>query len=158
MSLEEKTITYHGSENLGIAVASEKGLMVPVIKEAGDLNVGGLAKAIADVAKRVRSNSIKPDELSGSTFTITNYGGNGSLFDTPIINQPNSAIMGTGALVKRPVVVTDEFGNDTIAVRQMMYISLTYDHRLIDGALAGDFLSAIKARLESGDFGAEFGA
>ncbi len=157
MNLEEKKIVYHGSENLGIAVSTDRGLMVPVIKDANDLNVGGLAKAIADVAARTRDNKISPDELSGSTFTITNYGGNGTLFDTPIINQPNSAIMGTGALVKRPVVVTDQFGNDTIAIRQMMYISLTYDHRLIDGATAGDFLSAVKARLEAGDFGAEFG-
>lgn len=154
---EKKEITYADSVGLGIAVDTPKGLMVPVIKNASDLNVGGLAKAIADLAARSRDNKVTPDELGGGTFTITNYGSTGTLFDTPIINQPQVAILGTGALVKRPVVVTDEFGEDQIAVRDMMYVSVTYDHRLVDGADAGRFLSAVKHRLEEGDFGAEFG-
>ncbi|WP_259460471.1 2-oxoglutarate dehydrogenase, E2 component, dihydrolipoamide succinyltransferase [Propionibacterium australiense] len=154
---EAGTITYHDSEDIGIAVDTPRGLMVPVIRGAGDLNVGGIAKRIGDLAARARDNKIGPDELSGATFTITNYGSTGTLFDTPIINQPNVAILGTGAMVKRPVVVTDGFGNDTIAIRPMMYLSLTYDHRLVDGADASRFLSAVKARLEAGDFGGEFG-
>ncbi|SPF68682.1 2-oxoacid dehydrogenases acyltransferase (catalytic domain), partial [Propionibacterium ruminifibrarum] len=154
---EAGTITYHESEDIGIAVDTPRGLLVPVIRGAGDLNVGGIAKKIGDVAARARDNKIGPDELSGATFTITNYGSTGTLFDTPIINQPNVAILGTGAMVKRPVVVTDGFGNDTIAIRPMMYLSLTYDHRLVDGADASRFLSAVKARLEAGDFGGEFG-
>ncbi len=156
-SIDDKNIVYHGAEHLGIAVDTERGLIVPVIKNAGDLNVGGLAKQISDLAARGRDNKLGPDELSGATFTITNYGSAGTLFDTPVINQPNSGILGTGAMVKRPVVVTDQFGNDNIAIRDMMYLSLTYDHRLIDGAVAARFLSAIKARLEEGDFGGEFG-
>ena len=115
------------------------------------------AKKIGDVAARSRTNTISPDELSGGTFTITNYGSAGTLFDTPIINQPESAIMGTGALVKRPMVIKDAELGDVIAVRDMMYLSLTYDHRIIDGAVAARFLSFVKARLEEGDFGAEFG-
>ncbi len=157
MNLEEGTVTYADSENIGIAVDTPRGLLVPVIKDAGNLNITGIAKQIGDLGARTREGKVGPDELSGGTFTITNYGSAGTLFDTPIINQPESAILGTGALVKRPVVLTDEYGNDTIAVRDMMYLSLTYDHRLIDGAVAARFLSAIKARLEEGDFGAEFG-
>ena len=156
-SIDEKNIVYHGAEHLGIAVDTERGLLVPVIKNAGDLNVGGIARAIADLAARGRDNKLNPDELAGATFTITNYGSAGTLFDTPIINQPNSAILGTGAMVKRPVVVSDEFGNDVIAIRDIMYISMTYDHRLVDGAVAARFLSAVKARLDAGDFGSEFG-
>ncbi|WIY81695.1 2-oxoglutarate dehydrogenase, E2 component, dihydrolipoamide succinyltransferase [Propionimicrobium sp. PCR01-08-3] len=156
-SIDGKNVVYHDAENLGIAVDTPRGLIVPVIKNAGDLNVGGIAKQIADLASRGRDNQLGPDELSGATFTITNYGSAGTLFDTPVINQPNSGILGTGALVKRPVVVSDQFGNDTIAIRDMMYISLTYDHRLIDGAVAARFLSAVKARLEEGAFGGEFG-
>lgn len=154
---EAGTITYHDSEDIGIAVDTPRGLIVPVIKGAGDLNVGGIAKRIGDLAARARDNKIGPDELSGATFTITNYGSTGTLFDTPIINQPNVAILGTGAMVKRPVVVTDSYGADTIAIRPMMYLSMTYDHRLVDGADASRFLSALKARLEEGDFGGEFG-
>ncbi len=154
---EAGTVTYHDAENLGIAVDTERGLLVPVIKNAGDLNTGGIAKQISDLAARTRDNKLGPEDLTGSTFTITNYGSAGTLFDTPVINQPNVAILGTGALVKRPVVVTDQFGNDTIAIRDMMYLSLTYDHRMVDGALAARFLSAVKARLEEGDFGGEFG-
>ena len=157
VDFEAGTVTYAESENIGIAVDTPRGLLVPVIKEAGDLNVSGLARKIGDLGSRTREGKVGPDELAGGTFTITNYGSAGSLFDTPIINQPEVAILGTGALVKRPVVVTDEFGTDSIAVRDMMYLSLTYDHRIIDGAVAARFLSAIKARLEEGDFGAEFG-
>ncbi|WP_341729020.1 2-oxoglutarate dehydrogenase, E2 component, dihydrolipoamide succinyltransferase [Brooklawnia sp.] len=156
-SIDGKDVIYHGAEHLGIAVDTPRGLIVPVIRDAGDLNVGGIAKQISDLASRGRDNKLGPDELSGGTFTITNYGSAGTLFDTPVINQPNSGILGTGALVKRPVVVSDQFGNDTIAIRDMMFISLTYDHRLVDGAVAARFLSAIKARLEEGAFGGEFG-
>ncbi|MFF2607337.1 2-oxoglutarate dehydrogenase, E2 component, dihydrolipoamide succinyltransferase [Arthrobacter koreensis] len=154
---ESQEITYHDAEHLAIAVDTEKGLLVPVINEAGDLNLAGLAKKIADVGARTRSGKIGPDELSGGTFTITNIGSVGALFDTPIINQPQVGILGTGAIVKRPVVRTDEDGNDTIAIRSMMYLSLTYDHRLVDGADAGRFLQTLKARLEEGSFEADLG-
>jgi pyruvate dehydrogenase E2 component (dihydrolipoamide acetyltransferase) len=154
---EERTIRYPDSEHLGIAVDTEKGLLVPVIKDAGDLSVGGLAKRIADLAGRTRQNKVTPDELAGGTFTITNYGSAGTLLDTPIINQPQVAILGTGALVKRPVVISDRRLGQVIAVRDMMYLSLSYDHRLVDGAEAARFLSTLKGRLEEGDFGAEFG-
>jgi 2-oxoglutarate dehydrogenase E2 component (dihydrolipoamide succinyltransferase) len=151
------TITYPAGEHLGIAVDTPRGLLVPVIPDAGDLSVGGLAKKISDVAARARDNRITPDELSGGTFTVTNYGSAGTLFDTPIVNQPQVAILGTGALVKRPVVVADPNLGDIVVVRDMMYLSLSYDHRLVDGADAARFLSHVKARLEEGDFGAEFG-
>jgi pyruvate dehydrogenase E2 component (dihydrolipoamide acetyltransferase) len=154
---EAQTITYPDSEHVGIAVDTEKGLLVPVIKDAGDLNIAGLAKKIGDLAARTRQNKVSPDELSGGTFTITNYGSAGTLMDTPIINQPQVAILGTGALVKRPVVVADPHLGEVIAVRDMMYLSLSYDHRLVDGAEAARFLSTVKARLEEGDFGSEFG-
>ncbi|HET9127940.1 MAG TPA: 2-oxoglutarate dehydrogenase, E2 component, dihydrolipoamide succinyltransferase, partial [Propionibacteriaceae bacterium] len=155
MDLDAGVITYHDAEHIGIAVDTERGLIVPVIRDAGDLSITGLAKKIADLASRARASKVTPDELTGGTFTITNYGSAGTLFDTPIINQPQVAILGTGALVKRPVVVTDEFGNDSIAVRDMMYLSLSYDHRLVDGADAARFLSAVKQRLEKGDFAGE---
>ena len=155
---EAGTITYSDAEHIGIAVDTERGLLVPVVKDAGDLNVSGLAKKIADIAARTRTNKVTPDELSGGTFTITNYGSAGTLFDTPIVNQPEVAILGTGALVKRPVVVKDESLGEVIAIRDMMYLSVSYDHRLVDGAEAARFLSFVKARLEEGDFGAEFGA
>ena len=135
-----------------IAVDTEKGLIVPVVKNAGDLNIAGLARAIADVAARTRSNKITPDDLAGGTFTITNTGSRGALFDTPIINQPQVAILGTGAIVKRPVVVTDADGGETIAIRSMMYLALSYDHRIVDGADAARFLGTMKARLEEGQF------
>jgi len=151
------TITYPAAEHIGIAVDTEKGLLVPVIKDAGDLNIAGLAKKIADLASRTRASKVTPDDLSGGTFTITNYGSAGTLMDTPIINQPQVAILGTGALVKRPVVLSVPGVGDTIAVRDMMYLSMTYDHRLVDGADAARFLSMVKARLEGGDFGSEFG-
>ena len=154
---ESKEITYHDSEDIAIAVDTERGLLVPVISDAGDLNLAGLAKKIADVGERTKSGKIGPDELSGGTFTITNIGSFGALFDTPIINQPQVAILGTGSIVKRPVVITDAEGNDTIAIRHMCYLSLTYDHRLVDGADAGRFLSSLKKRLEDGAFESEVG-
>ena len=155
--VEGDEIIYHGQENLSIAVDTEKGLIVPVVKNAGDLNIAGLARAIADLADRTRSNKITPDDLAGGTFTITNTGSRGALFDTPIINQPQVAILGTGALVKRPVVVTDADGGETIAVRSMMYLALSYDHRIVDGADAARFLGAMKTRLEEGQFEASLG-
>ena len=154
---EKQEITYHDAEHLAIAVDTDKGLLVPVINDAGDLNIAGLAKRIADVGARTRNNKIGPDELSGGTFTITNIGSVGALFDTPIINQPQVGILGTGAIVKRPVVRTDADGNDTIAIRSMMYLSLTYDHRLVDGADAGRFLQTLRARLEESNFEADLG-
>ena len=156
-SVDGDEITYHAEENLSIAVDTEKGLIVPVVKHAGDLNIAGLARAIADLADRTRNNRIAPDDLAGGTFTITNTGSRGALFDTPIINQPQVAILGTGALVKRPVVVTDVDGGETIAVRSMMYLALSYDHRIVDGAEAARFLGTMKARLEEGRFEASLG-
>ena len=153
----KQEITYHNAEHLAIAVDTDKGLLVPVINDAGDLNLAGLAGKIADVATRTRNNKIGPDELSGGTFSITNIGSVGALFDTPIINQPQVAILGIGAIVKRAVVVADADGDDTIAIRHMMYLSLTYDHRLVDGADAGRFLQTLKARLEEGAFEADLG-
>jgi 2-oxoglutarate dehydrogenase E2 component (dihydrolipoamide succinyltransferase) len=157
IDMTEGTITYPDAEHLGIAVDTDRGLLVPVIRDAGDLSIGGLARKIADVAARTRINKVSPDELSGGTFTLTNTGSRGALFDTPIINQPQVAILGTGAVVKRPVVVTDETGLDSIAVRSMVYLALTYDHRLVDGADAARFLTSIKHRLEDASFDAELG-
>jgi 2-oxoglutarate dehydrogenase E2 component (dihydrolipoamide succinyltransferase) len=154
---EAGTVTYHGSENLGIAVDSDKGLMVPVVKNAGDLNLAGLARSIADLAERTRNNHVSPDELAGGTFTLTNTGSRGALFDTPIINQPQVAILGTGTVVKRPAVVSDPLLGEVIAVRSMVYLALSYDHRLVDGADAARFLGAMKTRLEEGNFEAELG-
>jgi 2-oxoglutarate dehydrogenase E2 component (dihydrolipoamide succinyltransferase) len=145
-------VTYYDRENLAIAVDTERGLLTPVIKEAGDLSIAGLARKIADVAERTRTNKITPDELSGGTFTLTNTGSRGALFDTPIINQPQVAILGTGTVVKRPVVIDDPNLGETIAVRQMVYLALTYDHRLVDGADAARFLTDVRARLEAGQF------
>jgi 2-oxoglutarate dehydrogenase E2 component (dihydrolipoamide succinyltransferase) len=153
----KQEITYHNAEHLAIAVDTDKGLLVPVISDAGNLNLAGLAAKIADVAGRTRDGKIGPDELSGGTFSITNIGSVGALFDTPIINQPQVGILGTGAIVKRAVVVADENGDDSIAIRSMMYLSLTYDHRLVDGADAGRFLQTLKARLEEGAFEADLG-
>jgi 2-oxoglutarate dehydrogenase E2 component (dihydrolipoamide succinyltransferase) len=154
---EAGTVTYHASENLGIAVDSEKGLMVPVVKNAGDLNLAGLARAIADLAERTRTNRVSPDELAGGTFTLTNTGSRGALFDTPIINQPQVGILGTGTVVKRPAVVSDPVLGEVIAVRSVVYLALSYDHRLVDGADAARFLTAMKTRLEEGNFEAELG-
>jgi 2-oxoglutarate dehydrogenase E2 component (dihydrolipoamide succinyltransferase) len=138
-------------------VDTERGLLSVVIHDAGELSLAGIAHRIADLAGRARANQIKPDELSGGTFSITNIGSVGALFDTPIIVQPQSGILGTGAVVKRPIVATDADGNDTIAIRSMAYLPLTYDHRLVDGADAGRFLMTIKQRLEEGNFEDELG-
>jgi pyruvate dehydrogenase E2 component (dihydrolipoamide acetyltransferase) len=154
---ETKEITYYGAEHLGIAVDTEQGLLSPVIHNAGDLSLAGLARAIADIADRARSNNLKPDELSGGTFTITNIGSQGALFDTPILVPPQAAMLGTGAIVKRPRVISDELGNESIGIRSVCYLPLTYDHRLIDGADAGRFLTTIKRRLEEGAFEADLG-
>ena len=154
---EAGTVTYHDTENLGVAVDTERGLLVPVIHDAGDLSLGGIARKIADLAERTRSNKITPDELGGGTFTLTNTGSRGALFDTPIINQPQVAILGVGSVVKRPVVVNDpEFG-EVIAVRSMVYLALTYDHRIVDGADAARFLTTVRERLEAGQFHGELG-
>jgi len=158
LDTEAGTITYPSGEHLSIAVDTERGLLAPTIRDAGDLSIAGLARKIADIADRTRNNKIAPDELSGGTFSITNLGSNGALFDTPIINQPQVAILGVGAVVKRPVVITDPVVGESIAVRSMAYLSLTYDHRLVDGADAGRFLTAVKQRLQSGAFEAELGS
>ena len=149
---EAGEVTFHDHEHVAFAVDTDKGLLTPVVKDAGDLSISGLAKKIADVAERTRTNKIGPDDLSGGTFTITNLGSVGALFDTPIINQPQVAILGPGAVVKRPVVIDDPNLGETIAVRHMVYLALTYDHRLVDGADAGRFLAEVKQRLESGSF------
>ncbi|MEH1057836.1 2-oxoglutarate dehydrogenase, E2 component, dihydrolipoamide succinyltransferase [Micromonospora sp. CPCC 206171] len=157
MDLEAGTITYPDAEHLGIAVDTERGLLVPVIHNAGDLNLGGIAKRVADLAERTRTNKISPDEIAGATFTLTNTGSRGALFDTPIVPSPQSAMLGTGAVVKRPVVVNDPELGEVIAVRSMIYLALSYDHRLIDGADAARFLVAVKERLEAGNFEADLG-
>jgi pyruvate dehydrogenase E2 component (dihydrolipoamide acetyltransferase) len=154
---ESAQVTYHDAEHLGIAVDTDRGLMVPVIRQAGDLNIGGLARKIADLAERTRSGRVSPDDLSGGTFTLTNTGSRGALFDTPIINQPQVAILGTGTVVKRPVVVEDPALGEVITVRSMVYLALTYDHRLVDGADAARFLVTMKSRLEEGAFESELG-
>jgi 2-oxoglutarate dehydrogenase E2 component (dihydrolipoamide succinyltransferase) len=153
---EQGEITYHGAEHLGIAVDTDRGLLVPVIHEAGDLNIAGLARRIADLAERTRANKITPDEMSGGTFTISNTGSRGALFDTPIILQPQVGILGTGSVVKRPVVLSGEDG-DTIAVRSITYLALSYDHRLVDGADAARFLNTVKQRLTDAAFEADLG-
>ena len=154
---DTKEITYYDAEHLGFAVDTEQGLLSPVIHNAGDLSLAGLARAIADIAARTRSGNLKPDELSGGTFTITNIGSQGALFDTPILVPPQAAMLGTGAIVKRPRVVADDSGNESIGVRSICYLPLTYDHRLIDGADAGRFLTTIRHRLEEGAFEADLG-
>jgi len=154
---EAGTVTYHDAEHLGIAVDTERGLLVPVIHNAGDLNLGGIARKIADLADRTRTNKVSPDELGGGTFTLTNTGSRGALFDTPIINQPQVGILGTGSVVKRPVVISDPNLGETIAVRSMVYLALSYDHRIVDGADAARFLTTMKNRLEAGDFERDLG-
>ncbi len=156
-SVEGDQITYHGAEHLGIAVDTERGLLVPVIANAGDLNMGGIARKISDLAARTRDNKVSPDELGGGTFTLTNTGSRGALFDTPIINQPQVAILGLGAVVKRPMVVRGEDGGETIAIRSMVYLGLSYDHRVVDGADAARFLVTLKERLEGGAFESDLG-
>ena len=156
-SVEGDQVTYHGAEHLGVAVDTERGLLVPVIRDAGDLNMGGVARRIVDVAARTRDNKISPDELGGGTFTITNTGSRGALFDTPIINQPQVAILGIGSIVKRPMVMKGTDGGETIAVRSMVYLALSYDHRIVDGADAARFLVTLKERLEEGRFESDLG-
>ena len=157
ISADATQVAYSDAIHLAVAVDTPKGLLVPVIRDAGDLSIAGLARKIQDVANRTRDNKVTPDELSGGTFTLTNTGSRGALFDTPIINQPQVAILGTGAVVKRPVVVKGSDGNDQIAIRQMVYLALTYDHRLVDGADAARFLSSMKVRLEEANFESELG-
>ncbi|MEI6763273.1 MAG: 2-oxoglutarate dehydrogenase, E2 component, dihydrolipoamide succinyltransferase [Actinomycetes bacterium] len=156
-SINGDQITYHGAEHLGIAVDTERGLLVPVVRDAGDLNMGAIARKISDVAARTRDNKISPDELGGGTFTITNTGSRGALFDTPIINQPQVAILGLGSVVKRPVVMKGPDGGETIAIRSMVYLALSYDHRIVDGADAARFLVTLKERLEGGNFESNLG-
>ena len=156
-SIDGDQVTYHGAEHLGIAVDTERGLLVPVIRDAGDLNIAGLSRKISDVASRTRDNKISPDELGGGTFTITNTGSRGALFDTPIINQPQVAILGIGAVVKRPMVMKGTDGGENIAVRSMVYLALSYDHRIVDGADAARFLVTLKERLEEGSFESDLG-
>ncbi|TFH51877.1 2-oxoglutarate dehydrogenase, E2 component, dihydrolipoamide succinyltransferase [Actinomyces viscosus] len=156
-SIEGKNVTYHDVEHVGIAVDTPRGLLVPVVKNAGDLNIPGLAKRINDLAARTRGNKVNPDELSGSTFTITNTGSGGALFDTPIINQPEVAILGLGAIQRQPRVIKDADGGEVIAIRSVCYLALSYDHRLVDGADAARYLMTVKKRLEEGDFGGELG-
>ena len=157
ISADATQVAYSDAIHLAVAVDTPRGLLVPVIRDAGDLSIAGLTRKIQDVANRTRDNKVTPDELSGGTFTLTNTGSRGALFDTPIINQPQVAILGTGAVVKRPVVVTGSDGNDQIAIRQMVYLALTYDHRLVDGADAARFLSSMKVRLEEANFESELG-
>ncbi len=156
-SVEGDEITYHGAEHLAVAVDTERGLLVPVIANAGDLNIGGIARKIADLAARTRDNKVTPNELGGGTFTLTNTGSRGALFDTPIINQPQVAILGLGAVVKRPMVVRGEDGGESIAIRSMVYLGLSYDHRVVDGADAARFLVTLKERLEGGAFESDLG-
>ncbi|MBV9024566.1 MAG: 2-oxo acid dehydrogenase subunit E2, partial [Streptomycetaceae bacterium] len=153
---DDDTITYHDVENIGVAVDTEKGLFVPVIHGAGDLNIAGIAKKTADLAARTREGGLKPDELAGGTFTVTNTGSRGALFDTPILNQPQVGMLGIGATVKRPVVLETDEGT-VIGVRDMVYLALSYDHRIVDGADAARFLATVKARLEAGEFEGDLG-
>ena len=156
-TINDKEVTYFDHENIGIAVDTERGLLVPVIKNAQGMSIADISRSINDLAARTRSATIGADELSGSTFTITNTGSGGALFDTPVLNMPETAIMGVGTIVKRPVVVKDELGNDSIAIRSMVYLSLSYDHRLVDGADASRFLMDVKRRLEEAAFESELG-
>lgn len=155
-TVDGDSIVYPASENMSIAVDTERGLLTPVIRDAGELDIAGLAAQIADLAQRTRNNQLKPDELSGGTFTLTNTGSRGALFDTPVVFLPQSAILGTGIVVKRPVIMSQE-GSDAIAIRSMVYLALSYDHRIIDGADAARFLTAVKERLEEGDFESDLG-
>ena len=156
-SIEGDNIVYHPTENISFAVDTERGLLTPVIRDASSLNIAQIAQQIADLAARTRENKLKPDELGGGTFTLTNTGSRGALFDTPVVFLPQVAILGTGIVTKRPVVVTDAAGNDSIAIRSMVYLALSYDHRLVDGADASRFLVDVKARLEGAAFEANLG-
>lgn len=156
-SAEGDQIVYHDGENISFAVDTERGLLTPVIRNTASLSIAQLAKQIADLADRTRSNQLKPDELSGGTFTVTNTGSRGALFDTPVVFLPQSAILGTGIVTKRPAVVLDASGNEAIAIRSMVYLALSYDHRIIDGADAARYLIDVKQRLEEGRFEANLG-
>lgn len=156
-TIDGDNIVYHGSENISFAVDTEKGLLTPVIRDAASLNVMEIAQQIADKAARTRANQLKPDELGGGTFTLTNTGSRGALFDTPVVFLPQVAILGTGVVTKRPVVVTDANGQDAISIRSMVYLALSYDHRLVDGADASRFLVDVKSRLEDANFDAVLG-
>ncbi len=156
-SIDGENIVYHPTENISFAVDTEKGLLTPVIRDAASLNIAQIAGQIADLAARTRNNQLKPDELGGGTFTLTNTGSRGALFDTPVVFLPQVAILGTGVVTKRPVVVQAADGTDSIAIRSMVYLALSYDHRLVDGADASRFLVDVKARLEEANFTANLG-
>ena len=156
-SIDGDNIVYHPQENISFAVDTERGLLTPVIRDAASLNIAQIAVSIADLAGRTRENKLKPDELGGGTFTLTNTGSRGALFDTPVVFLPQVAILGTGVVTKRPVVVQTADGGDTIAIRSMVYLALSYDHRLVDGADASRYLVDVKARLEAGNFEANLG-
>ena len=156
-TIDGENIVYHGTENISFAVDTEKGLLTPVIRDASTLNIAQVAKQIADLAARTRASQLKPDELGGGTFTLTNTGSRGALFDTPVVFLPQVAILGTGIVTKRPVVVTDSNGQDSISIRSMVYLALSYDHRLVDGADASRFLVDIKSRLEEANFDSVLG-
>ena len=155
-TVDGDSIVYPATENMSIAVDTERGLLTPVIRDSGELDLAGFAAQIADLAERTRNNTLKPDELAGGTFTLTNTGSRGALFDTPVVFLPQSAILGTGIVAKRPVVVKAA-GSEAIAIRSMVYLALSYDHRIIDGADASRFLVAVKNRLEAGNFQADLG-
>jgi 2-oxoglutarate dehydrogenase E2 component (dihydrolipoamide succinyltransferase) len=154
--VEDETIVYPATENISIAVDTERGLLTPVLKSAGTMNLADIAKNISDLAERTRTNQLSPDELAGGTFTVTNTGSRGALFDTPVVFLPQVAILGTGIVQKKPVVVTHQ-GADSIAIRQTIYLALSYDHRIVDGADAARFLTMMKDRLEAGDFDGDLG-
>jgi pyruvate dehydrogenase E2 component (dihydrolipoamide acetyltransferase) len=156
-SIEGENIVFHPTENITFAVDTERGLLTPVIRDVSTLTIAQIAQQIADLAARTRENKLKPDELGGGTFTLTNTGSRGALFDTPVVFLPQVAILGTGIVTKRPVVVTDAAGNDSIAIRSMVYLALSYDHRLVDGADASRFLVDVKSRLEGAAFDANLG-
>jgi 2-oxoglutarate dehydrogenase E2 component (dihydrolipoamide succinyltransferase) len=156
-SIEGEMINYHPTENISFAVDTERGLLTPVIRDAASLNLAQIATQIADLASRTRENKLKPDEMMGGTFTLTNTGSRGALFDTPVVFLPQVAILGTGIVQKRPVAITTADGQESIAIRSMVYLALSYDHRLIDGADASRFLVDVKARLESANFQANLG-
>ena len=156
-SIEGESVVYHGTENISFAVDTERGLLTPVIRDASTLNISEIAKTIADKADRTRNNKLTPDELQGGTFTLTNTGSRGALFDTPVVFLPQVAILGTGVVTKRPAVVTDAEGNESIAIRSLVYLALSYDHRLVDGADASRFLVDVKTRLEQANFDSNLG-
>jgi pyruvate dehydrogenase E2 component (dihydrolipoamide acetyltransferase) len=156
-TVEDTSIVYHGSDNISFAVDTERGLLTPVLKDAAHMSISTMAQAIADMAERTRSNKLTPDELSGGTFTLTNTGSRGALFDTPVVFLPQSAILGTGIVTKRAAVVKDADGNDAIGIRSMVYLALSYDHRIIDGADASRYLMQVKTRLEAGNFESNLG-